>query len=228
MTVSRRLAAPVLALTPLLLVTSPAGAAPIGHDFKRPAPDGLVLGRTTSAEVIAQLGPALGSGPPPQKEPEDHPPGLRPAPAFSETKGLVYYYSYGPDEGRKDINARRLLLYFLNDRLVVFNYASSVPGDVTTYDESKVSSFARGRTTRADIVRDLGRPAGEGIYPAVAAQGNRMVSYQYIATKMAGSYFKPATETTTRTARFLFDPSDRLIDIYTSNQTTTRGLYDKT
>jgi hypothetical protein len=225
MTVSRRLAVPALTLTPLLLMTSPALS--IGRDFKRPSLDGLVLGRTTSAEVIAQLGPALGSGPPPQKEPEDHPPGLRPAPAFHDTKGLAYYYSYGPEEGRKDINSRRLLLYFLNDRLVVFTYASSMPGDVTNYDESKLPSFVRGRTTRADIVRDLGRPTGEGIYPAIAEQGNRMAAYYYAATKVAGSYFKPATETTMRTAQFLFDKSDRLIDTFTSNQTTTRGAYDK-
>jgi len=73
----------------------------------------------------------------------------------------------------------------------------------------------------------MGRAGGEGIYPFIADQGNRTVSYSYHSTVLAGSYFKPATETTTRMARFLFDPSDRLIDTYTSDRTTTRGVYDK-
>jgi len=225
---SRRLVSGSLALAPMLLVTGKADA--IGRDFKRPEPESLELGKTTSAEVIAKLGAAAGplSTMKPQNEPEDLPPGLRRAAAISEAKGLLYYYSYGPGpNGGKDIHSKALTLVFWNDRLISHSYSSSVPGDITTYNESKLSSFVRGRTTRGDVVREMGRAGGEGIYPFIADQGNRTVSYSYHSTVLAGSYFKPATETTTRMARFLFDPSDRLIDTYTSDRTTTRGVYDK-
>src|SRR5262249_44463634 len=145
------------------------------------------------------------------------PSGLQPAPISGTFETLAYSYQRTSTlsllVGRIDSQGRTLTLSFWNDRLIYYGFNSSFQNDTTNFDEKRISSFVRGQTTRADIVRDLGSPSGEGVYPYVATEGTSMISYQYVAS--AGS---PIVITIKR-AQFLFDRSDRLIDTYIAAST---------
>jgi hypothetical protein len=210
----------------LLLALGGCGAS--GPNLQRSA-DGLVLGQTTIAQVVAKYGQpsarttttsgSAGSGA--QAGPVALPTGLQHAPVPGSIEVLRFSQSQvstpGLLVGVVDSQARSLTLWFWNDRLIYYSFSSSFAADTTNFDENRVSSFVRGQTTRADIIRDLGPPGGEGIYPYVAVQGTSMISYQYSQIASSGTVLLGSGITATgKLARFLFDASGRLLDTYIS------------
>ena len=204
------------------------GCASSGRDFARPEPESLVLGQTTIAEVISKYGQpvartARSSGSPvsSNRPGDQRPPGLQPASVAGDIETLRYSYAHaskpGVIVGPIVAQGRSLSLSFWNSRLVYYGFNSSFSDDTTNFDENKVSSFVRGQTTRADVIRELGRPSGEGIYPHVAKEGTKMVTYQYVASNSTGtSIIGSKRVMTIKLVQFLFDTSDRLSETYTS------------
>lgn len=204
-----------------------------GRDFARPDPSQLVLGQTTIADITGKIGPPTSRqvrqnlNPAPVAERRDNPnPGFKPASVAGTIESLVYRYSVtsapGIVVGPMKSSSRLLLLYFWNDRLIFYSFNSGFSADSTNFDEQKALSFIKGQTTLSDVIRELGRPSGEGIYPYVSAEGTRTLVYRYVSTESSG-LLPTATESVTRykTAQFLFDSSGRMMDSY--NQTTFTG-----
>ena len=198
----------------------------VGRDFPQLQPDSLVLGQTAISEVIAKYGPPQGRTKRSSDEPtaasqvnnEDLPAGLRRAPVAGNIETLTYLYARAAGRGA---NSRLLTMSFWNDHLASWTYASNFDADNTNFDESKLPSFANGKTTRADVVRELGKPGGESVYPFVANQGNRSLSHQYVSTTTNRGFLSSSSETNTKIVRFLFDPSDRLITSFTQTRTSS-------
>lgn len=200
------------------------GCASSGKDFVRPDPSSLVLGQTTIADVVSKQGSPTSRvvrqslNPAPSRLQADEPsPAFKPASVAGTIETLIYHYSYaaapgivvGPIRAR----SKQLILTFWNDRLIFYSFDSGFSTDSTNFDENKALSFVSGQTTRSDVVRELGPPNGEGVYPFIAKEGTRMLVYQHVSTQSSG--LTPGTTEFVRqrkTARFLFDSSDRLVD----------------
>jgi hypothetical protein len=210
-----------------LVLLAAAACASVGRDFPRMDPGSLVFGQTTISEVLAKYGPpysrtrrssdspSAGS----QVANDELPAGMRRASIPGDIESLTYVYAHAASTGvTMAANSRLLALSFWNDKLISYSYISNFAEDSTNFDESRLSSFVRGTTTRTDIQRELGRPGGEGVYPFVANPGNRTLSYQYVSNTKSSGFISRTTETSSKTVRFLFDPSDRLIEIYTSTR----------
>jgi hypothetical protein len=212
------------------LVLLAAACASVGRDFPRPEPDSLVFGQTTISEMIGKYGPPQGrtkrssdsAAAIDQANNSELPAGLRRAAVSGDIESLTYLYARAASTGTSASASSRLLsLSFWNDKLISYAYVSNFAGDNTNFDESKISSFIRGKATRSDILRELGRPGGEGVYPFIANQGNRTLSYQYVSNTRSSGFISRTTETSTKSVRFLFDASDKLIETYTSTRTSS-------
>jgi hypothetical protein len=169
-------------------------------NFPRPAPDNLTLGRTTIADAIAKYG-----------QPRSRSKRVGNA---GDIETLDYLYAPHGTNGqliRGDF--RQLSLSFSNERLISHTYVSSFPSDFTRFDERKFSSFVVGQTTWSDILRELGRPSGEGIYPFVADRGGSMLFYSYLSVTRDTGYSGNTTESINRGVRFTFDSSDKITRI---------------
>ena len=194
----RRAALRSIALVPVLV----AGACVSVDEgkFPRPEPENLVLGRTTIAEAIARYG-----------QPRSRSKRTNNA---GDIETLDYLYAPHGTNGqliRGDF--RQLSLSFSNERLISHIYVSSFPSDFTRFDERKFSSFVVGQTTRSDILRELGRPSGEGIYPFVANRGGSVLFYSYLSVTRDTGYSGNTTESINRGVRFTFDGAGKLTRI---------------
>lgn len=155
-------------------------ACGIGRDFPPPTDADLRLGQTTIVEAVQRFGEpfrrtvvansAAGVN---TAASDERPAGLRPAAVEGVTQALGYVYV------ADSANTRSMLLTFWNDRLIFHNFVSSFANQSTDFDEAKISQIRRGATTHSDLVALLGRPSGVGVYPVVAARGNRLVVYQF-------------------------------------------------
>ncbi|HEY2871599.1 MAG TPA: hypothetical protein VGJ56_06755 [Reyranella sp.] len=191
-----------------------------GKDFVRPDQASLALGQTTVAGVTSLLGPptsrsvhhSLNAVPQPSGTADSG----RPQAVAGTFETLVYRYSRTTTAvvvGPMRSSAKQLTLSFWNDRLVSYTFESGFDGERTDFEEGKAASFRPGQATRAEVVGTLGRPNGEAIYPYVKTDGSRQLTYVFIKTDSTG--FLPGrteTSTTRRSIRFLFDPSDRLVN----------------
>jgi hypothetical protein len=216
----------VLALIAASLCLASAGCSSVGKDFARPDLDSFVLGQTTIADIVNKQGPPTSrvvrhslnpaSG---GTQADGLPPAFRPASVAGTVETLAYRYSYasapGILVGPVKASTKQLVLSFWNDRLVLYSFTSSFSAESVKFDENKAQSFVPGQTSRSDVMRILGRPNGEAVYPFVAREGTRMLFYDSISREVSG--VTPGTTesvTITKIMRFLFDSSDRLIDSY--------------
>lgn len=222
---ARRSALHSVASAFVLLVA--ACAAP-GGTLPRPEPGSLVLGRTTIAETIARFGE-------PQKRTK-----LSGVPSTPNAQGVVptasagtlenIVYLYAPDGANSRLvwgYFRRLSMSFLNDRLVGYAYVSNFLNDNVGFDERKVSSFVEGKTTRSDILRELGRPSGESIYPVGAYNRRSALFYSHISFSRSADYSGSTAESSSKSVRFFFDGSEMLTGTYKTDQTVQTGLNDR-
>jgi hypothetical protein len=157
----------------LLLATTTAAllAGCAGTNFKRPDPGNLVVGKSTLAQVTQVMGP------PPQtgevlKNGE-------------KLKSSRYAYAEGAGTGKYPgvVPARAIVFLTHNDLLVVEEFISSFPNDATDFDESKVSSIVKGKTTRTEVLALLGKPNGSGTYPFIKNKGETAAIYSYAHAK---------------------------------------------
>lgn len=158
MTVLRWLIAVVAALTL---------AACAGTPFKRPDAGTVVPGRTTGAEVQALMGAPLQTGEVLKN---------------GETlRVLRYAYAEAGGTGRyPGVTPGRAQVFTLwRDQVVGQEFVSSFQGDATDFDDSRVSTIVKGRTTRREVEALLGKPNGEAIYPVISRRGETGMLYSY-------------------------------------------------
>jgi hypothetical protein len=221
------------ALVATCLFLALGGCTSRGKDFVRPDPNSLLLGQTTIADVIGKQGPPTsrvvrhGLNPAPSRQQADErDPAFRPVSVAGTIETLMYSYSYsaapGIVVGPMSTRSRHLVLTFWNDRVIYYGFDSSFSQDSTHFDENKALSFVIGQSSQSDVIRELGPPSGEAVYPFIAKQGTRLLIYQNVSTEASGAT-PVTTESVTRrkVARFLFDSSGKLID--SSRQTSFFG-----
>jgi hypothetical protein len=155
-----------------LAALAPAAALALAactKPFVRPAPEELRIGETTQAEVVARMG-------------------ARGAQGSMERNGrtvaivsYTYTYDWEKPHGYDGIIPSRTLNFFFHDgRLVGHEFTSTVASDHTDFDLRGMRSIVKGRTTRAEVARLLGPPAGTLAFPVVkTASGGEAMLYAY-------------------------------------------------
>ncbi|MCR5883869.1 hypothetical protein LRS03_13795 [Rhizobacter sp. J219] len=157
------------------LVTTAVLAGCAGTNFKRPDPGALEVGKSTSAQVTQVMGPAPQTGE-----------SLRNG---EKLKVHRYAYAEGAGTGKYPgvVPARAIVFLTHNDLLVAEEFVSSFPTDATDFDDSKVASIVKGKSTRSEVNALLGKPNGKGVYPFIKTKGESADIYSYSHAK--GSVF---------------------------------------
>ena len=180
----------------VIIVGMLAGCA--GRDFIRPDLDVLRNGQTTYAEVVAKFGTPYAEGSVVKND--------------RTVKTASYAYaSLGGKPRREGVTAARAMgFYFDNDRLVGHEFISSWAEDHTDFDETRAKDIIRGKTSRAEVFRLLGKPNGYHIFPLIKASTGEAAVYAY--TEVIG--FKPFQKVLVVT----FDPSGIVTDVEFASQ----------
>ena len=120
-----------------------AGCA--GKDFVRPASDTFQLGRTSHSQVVQKMGEPSRSG------------DLLTNDKSVKSISYVYASTMGqPLEGGV-VPARGLTYYFYDDTLVGQEFISSFKSDNTNFDNTKVESVKKGKTTTCGSNSNAGK-----------------------------------------------------------------------
>ncbi|MBI3346635.1 MAG: hypothetical protein HY020_05425 [Burkholderiales bacterium] len=188
----------------LLLVAASAtflvGCA--GTNFKRPDAGALEVGKSTAAQVAQVMGA-------PQQTGEL----LRNGEKLKQSR---YAYAEGAGSGKYPgvTPARAQVFLTFNDLLVAEEFVSSFPNDATDFDDSKIGSIVKGKSTRADVIALLGNPNGRGIHPFIKNKGETAFIYSYSHVK--GSVFN--MKFYAKSLVVSFDAGGLVTDVeYTSN-----------
>lgn len=146
-----------------------------GTNFKRPEPQALVVGKSTSSDVTRVMGSPLQTG--------------ELLKNGEKIKTARYAYAEGAGTGRYPgvVPARAMVFSTFSDLLVGQEFVSSFPDDATDFDEAKVSAITKGKSNRADVLSLLGKPNGEAVYPLIKNKAESGIVYSYSHAK--GSVF---------------------------------------
>ena len=154
-------------LTACLAVALSIALAGCASSGAKPPEDNFVLGRTTRQEILHRLGSPY-----------------REATVTKNGKQLkTMTYSFGATGGtpiREGVNPTRGQgFYFLNDKLAGYDFASSWKEDQSDFDATKIPAIKKGVSTRADVLRLIGRPGGKYAYPMIPDQNGQADVYLY-------------------------------------------------
>ena len=146
-----------------------AGCA--GADLSKQSEDGLVLGQTSRQEILQRLGSPYREGSVTKNG--------------KQLKTMTYAFATsGGTPIRAGVNAARGQgFYFLDDKLAGYDFASSWKDDQTDFDAAKVPEIKKGVSSRADVVRLIGRPRGRYAYPLIADPNRQADVYLYAETR---------------------------------------------
>jgi len=142
-----------------------------GKDFVRPSSDTFKLGQTTYSQVIQQMGEPSKTGDIIKNE--------------KNVRSATYVYSSVGGEPLEFgvIPARALSYYFYNDVLVGQEFCSSFKSDNSNFDDSKISSISKGKTTREGVIQLLGKPTATFVYPMIKETSGVAFGYIYNTTR---------------------------------------------
>lgn len=142
-----------------------------GKNFVRPADETLRLGKTTYSNVIQQMGEPRKTGDVLKND--------------QNVKTATYVYAATGGESLEEgvIPARAQSYYFHNELLVGREFRSSFKSDNSNFDETKVASIAKGKTTRSEVIQLLGRPSAAFIQPMVKETSGEALGYAYQTTR---------------------------------------------
>jgi hypothetical protein len=135
-----------------------------GRDFQRLDYTKVGLGHTTRQDVLAMMG-----------EPEKQ--------GITTTNGVTLQtntYAFADTRARSAIHgtaAKAMGLSYYEGRLVKYHYLSWFLDDRIPIDSRRVALIEKDKTSRAEVLRLLGPPSGEAVYPA-APKGKRTMSWQ--------------------------------------------------
>lgn len=181
---------PKLGRTLVALAVAFMLASCVGKEFVPIANNELGLNQTTIEEVRARLGKPQSS-----------------ARSLRHGKQIrTYVYTYGSMATAKGIivglpSSRTQVFRFSDGRLVGYEYSSNFSDDMTRFDDSAISLFDRGVTTRSDVLDALGEPVGESVFPLVDTPGDREVVYTFTWTDIDMKIHS-------KTLRVVFGPDD--------------------
>jgi len=160
-------------LSALLLISffSLLAGCGAGRDFVRPSPETFKLGQTTYLQVVEQLGD-------PKKTGDVLKNG-------QTVKSITYVYAHSMGEPAESgvIPARALSYYFYDGKLVGEEFVSSFKSDSSNFDDTKIGTITKGKTTRAEAVQLLGRPSATYIPPMVKKTSGEAIGYIYSTTR---------------------------------------------
>lgn len=175
--VSRRIFS--IALACITIAVTILSACAVGTNFTRPDPNALIVGKTTSGEVIQLMGSPrqVGEG---MKNDE-------------RIKTLQYAYSFSHGEATYPsvVPGRSMAFVTHNDVLVAKEFVSSFKEDGTDFDDSKIANLVKGKTTRAQVIEILGKANGEAIYPVIKGKNEHALVYSYAQVKRDGMSLLP-------------------------------------
>ena len=155
-----------------LLIISVFLSGCAGSKFVRQSDDALVLGETSYQSIVQKMGKPYREGTVSKNG--------------KMVKTIAYAYASTGGEGAYPgltAAARSQGFFFLNDKLVGYEFLSSWKEDSTEFDGSKVAQIKEGQTTRKEVEALLGKPGGQYIYPLVAGENEKGISYLYNHTK---------------------------------------------
>ncbi|MBS0335224.1 MAG: hypothetical protein JSS40_00050 [Proteobacteria bacterium] len=173
-------------------------AACAGTDFVRPDAAAFKLGKTSSAEVLKQLGQPRTTGE-----------------VLTNGKNVrVMTFAYAASGGEAlepDVIPARAMSYFFHDDVLVGQeFLSSFKSDHSDFDEKKVPGIQKGKTTRAEVIRTLGRPSATFLPPMVKETSGEAIGYAYQTTRggvISGFKFYR------KILRVTFDAGDRVAEV---------------
>ena len=151
-------------------------------EFNRPQPERLALGQVTLQEIAASYG-----------RPFSERTTVISAPAAAGTGGgpgatgtfKILNYRYVPPGELMFSGApasKALAFEFFNDRLIAYNFISSVETDSSNFDDAKVEQLRNGDTTREQIEALLGPPGGRAIFPSAGIPlGEERWFYEHVS-----------------------------------------------
>ena len=194
--------APARALVLLL-----AGLCLLGADFARTDLAGLVLGQTTEQQARERFGD----------------PSRLSTSTVADKVVTSLHYSHAEPRSTL-VPARAMVLSFHEGTLVGFDFTSSFTVDDTNFDEAPAREIKRGVTTRAEVHRLVGRPAGEFVFPspAVRVAGQRADVYNSSRTTRVAE--TGTMGTTTKYLVVTFDENDVVVETNLSVTTTSKPL----
>jgi outer membrane protein assembly factor BamE (lipoprotein component of BamABCDE complex) len=159
----------VLKLAAILMFVFLASCA--GTNFVRVADDSLVLGQTTQTQIRSKLGNPYREGTVTKND--------------QQLKTLSYAYSTagGSPDAEHVTPARSQGFYFREDILVGYEFTSSYKQDSTGFDGQKVAQIKKGVSTRSDVLRIMGNPGGQYMYPLIKNPKEKGINYLHHQTK---------------------------------------------
>lgn len=140
-----------------------AGCATFGKAFDSQKIPQLRTGKTTKSEVLALLGPALSQETSTMRK--DASGKDLPQPAITTMLQYAYSAPHGTGVLAGISPARWINVYLQDDIVVAYSGGSSFKEDSSDFDPAAASGFEKGKTTRDDVIKALGTPSGQGIYP---------------------------------------------------------------
>jgi hypothetical protein len=169
------------------------GACTDGKEFALPAQGVLVLGQTTPDEIIAGMGQPAQRATTTTAEASDTSPAADSV--FTPAREAGRYERFAYFNGDKlAINAQGVYMElfqhairrtrsfsctFWNGKLVQYASSSSFPADKTDFDDSKIASLVRGKSTGDDVLALFGKPTGGAIYPIISRPDGAALVYLF-------------------------------------------------
>jgi outer membrane protein assembly factor BamE (lipoprotein component of BamABCDE complex) len=155
-----------LAFTVLVL----AGCA---HDFVRPAPETLKVGHSTKDDVLKVAGNPTVKNDNIQLNGET-------------IQTLTYFYVKGAKFYGMIAPQRTLTYSFFNNVLIGEEFNSSFDEESTNFEAEKAFGIVKGKSTKADVIAALGKPAGDVRYPIIKDKDGKGVVYEYTVSRHGG------------------------------------------
>jgi outer membrane protein assembly factor BamE (lipoprotein component of BamABCDE complex) len=143
------------------------------HDFVRPAPEAVKVGHSTRDQVLKVAGNPTVTN--------DN------VKINGETiQTVTYFYAKGAKFYGLIAPQRTLTYSFFNSVLIGEEYNSSFSDESTNFEAEKVSEIVKGKSTKADVIAALGKPAGEILFPIIKDKNGKGIVYEYTVTRYAG------------------------------------------
>ena len=171
-----------------------------GKNFIRPDSQSLIVGTTSYADVVMQLGEPIRKG------------------TLTKNDLIVQNISYSYAEAvpfSTILSSRAMVFYFHDGLLVGYDYASSFSGEkqAAAIDDEKVAQIKKGDKKEKAIAL-LGTPSGEFIFPMTAPKGTSFVMYSFISTSRVP--FIGGVKVTKKVVTITVGPNGLITDISTS------------
>ena len=171
-----------------------------GKNFIRPDGQSLIVGTTSYADVVKQLGEPIRKG------------------TLTKNDLIVQNISYSYAEAvpfSTILSSRAMVFYFHDGLLVGYDYASSFSGEkqAAAIDDEKVAQIKKGDKKEKAIAL-LGTPSGEFIFPMTAPKGTSSVMYSFISTSRVP--FIGGVKVTKKVVTITVGPNGLITDISTS------------